>query len=83
MGDVLRKVTIPVPLVVPRERGIYSTGLYGASVRTRMTNKDRKMIQEASASLGVTMSHFMRWCSTYAAAKIKEEDDERRRAKDN
>ncbi len=70
-------VNVPTPQVVPRGRGAASTNPFGASLRTRMSKADEKLIREEVEAMkqhyapSMTDSMFIRWSAVYMARALR------------
>jgi hypothetical protein len=71
------KLTIPVPSLFERGKGIDATTV-GDNIRVRLTLPEKEEILKAVAELGVTKSQYLRWCGLYVSrALFKELDDDK------
>lgn len=71
-------LSIPTPQVVARGRGAASTNAFGASLRTRMSKADAKLVTEEVTALrqvagyeNMSESMFIRWSTVYMARAIR------------
>lgn len=75
MDDKNLTITIPMPSDIPRARGVNSTGRFNDSLRVRMSQADRELIEGEAELLGMSYSMFVRWCAIYAAAALRRRRD--------
>lgn len=73
-NDTPLTISIPYPCVMPRGEGINSTGSYGDILKARVPREEYMQVERVSASLGLTVSMFTRWCAVYAAKTLEKKD---------
>jgi|TARA_R110000803_G_scaffold143461_2_gene209511 hypothetical protein len=66
------KITIPIPMKIPVNRGVNATGKRGGNLRVRCTNAEYDMIQEEASKIGLTLAMFCRWSSLKVAQQLEE-----------
>ncbi len=70
MSDYL--ITIPAPFPLGQRHGVDSlTHHTNAVIRSlRLMRADLALLDKEAAQLGVSRSHFMRWCALQVAAEL-------------
>lgn len=60
-------IVIPLPSQMPRSRGRHSTGKKAGNTRIRISDFELQAIKREADHLGLSVSHFIRWCAVFAA----------------
>jgi hypothetical protein len=71
-------VTIPFPSHIPRARGVHAVGRFGTLLKTRCSETDKELVQQAADLCGVSYGEFIRWVCVHAAKRITDNERDHR-----